>query len=99
MRFNDDQSSPNHVPPVVAYEHGDDGCSVSGGAVATRGLLKGRYVFADYCSGRVWSIATDVASPQMQLHFDGLDTPAAVVRAGDELFVLSLGGTIWRING
>jgi hypothetical protein len=99
MRFNDDQSSPNHVLPVVAYEHGDDGCSVSGGAVATRGSLKGRYVFADYCSGRVWSIATDVASPQMQLHFDGLDTPAAVVRAGEELFVLSLGGTIWRING
>jgi hypothetical protein len=99
MQFNDDQSSPNHVPPVVAYEHGDDGCSVSGGAVATRGSLKGRYVFADYCSGRVWSIATDVASPQMQLHFDGLDTPAAVVRAGEELFVLSLGGTIWRING
>ena len=99
MRFNDDQSSPNHIPPVIAYEHGDNGCSVSGGAVATRGALRSRYVFADYCSGRVWSIATDEQSPTMQLHFENLDEPAAVVRANDDIFVLSLSGTIWRLNG
>lgn len=99
MRFNDDQSSPGHTPPLVAYEHGDDGCSVSGGAVATRGALRSRYVFADYCSGRVWSIATDEQSPTMQLHFENLDEPAAVVRANDDIFVLSLSGTIWRLNG
>jgi hypothetical protein len=98
-RFNDDQSSRNHVPPVVAYEHGDNGCSISGGAVAVRGALQGRYVFADYCSGRVWSIAADESSPAMQLHFADIDTPAAVVRANDEIYVLALSGTIWRING
>jgi glucose/arabinose dehydrogenase len=98
-RFNDDQVSPNHVPPVVAYEHGDDGCSVSGGAVAVAGTLRGRYVFSDYCSGRVWSIATDTAAPEMVLHFDNVDSPAAVVRAGDAVFVLSLSGTIWRLDG
>lgn len=99
MRFNDDQSSPNHVPPIVAYQHGDDGCSVSGGAVVTRGSLAGRYVFADYCSGRVWSVATDEPAPAMQLHFSGLDSPSAVVRANDEIYVLSLGGNIWRLDG
>jgi glucose/arabinose dehydrogenase len=98
-RFNEDQVSPNHVPPVVAYEHGDNGCSVSGGAVAVAGALRGRYVFADYCSGRVWSIATDTAAPEMVLHFDNVDSPAAVVRAGDAVFVLSLSGTIWRLDG
>jgi len=98
-RFNDDQSSPNHAPPVVAYEHGDNCCSISGGAVAVRGALQGRYVFADYCSGRVWSIAADESSPAMQLHFADIDSPAAVVRANDDIYVLSLSGTIWRING
>ncbi|MGA1503615.1 MAG: PQQ-dependent sugar dehydrogenase [Ilumatobacteraceae bacterium] len=97
-RFNTDQSSPSHIGPVVAYQHGDDGCSVSGGAVAVSGALQGRYVFADYCSGRVWSIATDTASPTMTLHFDGLDSPSAVVRANDDLFVLSLSGTIWKLD-
>ena len=98
-RFNSDQKSPAHVAPIVAYEHGDDGCSVSGGAVATTGALRGRYVFADYCSGRIWSIATDIASPTMTRHFDGVESPVAVARAGDEVFILSLGGTIWKLNG
>ena len=97
-RFNTDQSSPAHIGPVVAYQHGDDGCSVSGGAVGVSGALQGRYVFADYCSGRVWSIPTDITSPTMTLHFDGLDAPSAVVRANNDLFILSLSGTIWKLN-
>jgi glucose/arabinose dehydrogenase len=98
-RFNEDQSSPRHVAPVYAYRHGDDGCSVSGGAVATRGALRARYVFADYCSGRLWSLPTDVAKPAAALHFDSLDAPTAVVRAADDIYVLSLSGTIWRLRG
>jgi glucose/arabinose dehydrogenase len=98
-RFNQDQSSPRHVPPVFAYRHGDDGCSISGGAVATRGALRNRYVFADYCSGRLWSIATDDAKPSVSLHFNALNSPSAVVRAADDIFVLSLSGTIWRLRG
>jgi len=97
-RFNTDQSSPSHIGPVVAYQHGDDGCSVSGGAIGVSGALQGRYVFADYCSGRVWSIPADTASPTMTLHFDGLDAPSAVVRANYDLFILSLSGTIWKLN-
>jgi sugar lactone lactonase YvrE len=99
MRFNDDQSSPRHTPPYLAYEHGENGCSVSGGAVATSGSLRSRYVFADYCSGRLWSVPTNAPSPTMQLHFVDLDAPVAVVRANGDVFVLSLSGTIWRLNG
>lgn len=47
-----------HVPPVAQYTH-SAGCSVTGGYVyrGTRaGALRGRYVYADYCSGRVWSM-------------------------------------------
>lgn len=98
-RFNEDQTSTAHVPPVVAYRHGDDGCSISGGAVATSGALAGQYVFADYCSGRVWSIATDEPRPDMVQRFAGVDAPVAVVRAHGDLYVLSLSGAVWRIVG
>ena len=46
------------VAPVAQYDHGK-GCSVTGGYVyrGTRApALRGRYLFADFCSGRVWSI-------------------------------------------
>ena len=96
--FNKDQKSSSHTPPLVSYKHGDNGCSISGGAVATAGSLRNRFVFADYCSWRLWSIATDESAPQMKLHFDDLDSPSAVVRANEKLFVLSLSGTIWQIR-
>jgi glucose/arabinose dehydrogenase len=47
-----------HVPPVAQYTHAK-GCSITGGYVY-RGTrvpsLVGRYVYADFCSGRVWSM-------------------------------------------
>jgi glucose/arabinose dehydrogenase len=47
-----------HRRPVAQYSHAS-GCSVTGGYVY-RGTkvpaLRGRYVFADYCTGRVWSM-------------------------------------------
>ena len=96
-RFNEDQVSPAHVPPVLVYEHGDDGCSVSGGAVAVTGALAGRYVFADYCSGRVWSIPVDGVNLVKDQLFEGLVSPVAVVRAGVDLYVLTLSGGVFRV--
>ena len=49
------------VWPVAEYRHGkraNQGCSVTGGLVHRgRGLprLRGRYVFADFCTGRLWT--------------------------------------------
>ncbi len=42
--------------PIVEYGH-EDGCSITGGTVyrGTVPALAARYVFADFCSGRVWS--------------------------------------------
>ena len=46
------------VRPVAQYTHAS-GCSITGGYVyrgkAVKGLA-GRYVYADFCSGRVWSM-------------------------------------------
>jgi glucose/arabinose dehydrogenase len=43
------------TPPILVYDHGL-GCAVTGG-YRYRGIiggLHGRYVFGDYCSGRIW---------------------------------------------
>lgn len=98
-RFNKDQTSAAHTPPVAFYQHGDDGCSISGGAVAVNGSLAEQFVFADFCSGKVWSIATTETSPKMKLHFENFDSASAVVRANNNLYVLSLNGSVWQIRG
>ena len=47
--------------PVLTYDH-DQGCSITGGVVY-RGravpVLQGRYVYADFCSGRMWTMSRD----------------------------------------
>jgi glucose/arabinose dehydrogenase len=44
------------VEPVAQYGH-DLGCSVTGGFIPSTGPLEGRYVFGDFCSGRIFSLS------------------------------------------
>jgi hypothetical protein len=64
--------------PVTEYTH-EEGCSVTGGAVY-RGegqpALAGLYVFADYCSGRVWVI--DPARDELREPTFALDSGRAI---------------------
>lgn len=99
-RVNEDVADPgNLVSPILVYEHGDDGCSVSGGAVyrgrAIPELVSG-YVYADYCSGKMWVI--DIATERNIMLLDGLDGPTAIREGPDgEIFVLEIGGTVSRV--
>jgi glucose/arabinose dehydrogenase len=56
-----DYCFPNQVPPIAGYAH-DKGCAVVGGRVY-RGhaipALRGAYLFADACSGRIWALVPD----------------------------------------
>ena len=46
------------VWPAVTYGHLRGNCSITGGYVYRGSVrrLRGRYVFGDYCSGRIWSL-------------------------------------------
>jgi glucose/arabinose dehydrogenase len=55
---NFDEPAPGHVPPVLELRHSDNFCSITGGyVVRDPGLpsLRGRYVYGDFCQGRIRS--------------------------------------------
>lgn len=54
--YERDSCEGDFVEPFWVYGH-DLGISVTGGYVATSGALKGRYVYGDFGTGRIWSIA------------------------------------------
>jgi glucose/arabinose dehydrogenase len=55
-------NDPSLQLPIVEYDHGAGRCSITGGTVY-RGTavpaLASRYVYADYCTGSMWSAAPD----------------------------------------
>lgn len=88
--------------PVITYEHGDDGCSITGGQIyrgAAIPALRGRYVYGDFCSGRLWSVAPDgkgVGTIRREAESVGQLTSFGTDAAG-ELYAVSGGGTISKL--
>ncbi len=91
------------VKPIFDYSH-DFGCSITGGYVY-RGSqypwLVGQYIFADYCTGIVWTTSRD-ASGQWHTRQIGKfnDTISSFGQDQDgELFVVGHGsGTIYKLT-
>ncbi|HZQ10157.1 MAG TPA: PQQ-dependent sugar dehydrogenase, partial [Anaerolineae bacterium] len=91
------------VRPIFDYSH-DFGCSITGGYVY-RGSrypwLVGQYIFADYCSGIVWTTSRD-ASGQWQTRQIGKfdDTISSFGQDQDgELYVVGhSSGTIYKLT-
>ncbi len=93
--------------PVHQYEHGSDGCSVSGGIVYRGSLpglagVRGRYVFGDYCSGKLWTLrkrgARFVRSEIGSMPNGAGLAIVAEGGTGQNLYVAGVdAGRIWRI--
>ena len=85
------------VAPIATYTH-DEGCSVTGGEVyrgtAIPGLY-GQYVFGDYCSSFVWTVAPD-GSVEQRLQLDSRIASFAVDHDG-EIYVLTFNGPILKL--
>ena len=91
------------VMPVVTYSH-SEGCSITGGYVY-RGsavpALKGRYIYGDYCSGRVWTLQISngkaVGVRQEAINVQHLSSFG--VDSAGELYAVSLDGTVYQVTG
>ncbi|MGI9539629.1 MAG: PQQ-dependent sugar dehydrogenase [Miltoncostaeaceae bacterium] len=104
-RFGGTLRGGGHVRPVAQYTHAQ-GCSITGGYVY-RGnrvrSLRGRYVVADFCSGRVWSMLAG-PRPRGFTEITGrLNRSLGAVTsfgegANGDLYVIS-NGTLYRFNG
>jgi glucose/arabinose dehydrogenase len=103
---------PTLVDPIFEYSH-SEGQSITGGFVyrgaALAASLRGRYFFADYVAGRIWSLALDQSgagsASDRREHTDELGGRSAIgnvssfgVDADGELYVVSYSlGTIFKI--
>ena len=97
-----DPCTPIGVQPVVEYPHLNAACSITGGYVYRGSALPeltGDYFYADYCDGSVHSIKypnvnvgdwTQLVSPGGGISSFGQD-------AKGELYILQLGGRVYRI--
>lgn len=92
-------SSGNLIDPVSEYAHTDGNISVTGGYVyrgSQPSALVGRYVFADFGSGRIWT-----AEPGTRIPRELADTGANIASFGQsnsgELYIVDLNGPLSRI--
>lgn len=105
--FNTDGciDASNYRFPVHAYQSNlPNGCSVTGGFVyrgATFPLLYGKYIYADYCSGKIWALEQNESEEWINTElFDG--PGGQYVSFGEdaqgELYLTSLGGNIFQVR-
>jgi glucose/arabinose dehydrogenase len=89
--------------PLLDYDHANGRCAVTGGYVY-RGsaipVLRGGYVFADYCSGEIWVVPASASAPASKVRL--LDTNLLISSFGEnargELLVTDLNGRVYRID-
>ncbi|MCE7939225.1 glucose dehydrogenase [bacterium] len=91
------------VAPILSYPHEDGNCAVTGGTVyrgAASPALWGVYLYADYCSGRVWGAARDSAGAWRSVPL--LDSSLAISSFGEdaagEVYATDLGGGVYRVR-
>ena len=90
-------------PPLLLYPHPKRGCSAVIGGYVYRGLrvpaLRGRYLYGDLCSGRIWSVRlSDGRATAWRREPLGVPQLASFGEdAGGEVYAVSLTGTVYRI--
>ncbi len=99
-------SIPGLRLPLLEYSHATNGrCAVTGGYVY-RGSripsLDGWYVFGDYCSGEILTVASTASSRQTPVRLFGTGSGRLISSFGQdwagELYVVTLGGTVYRLD-
>lgn len=101
-RYSGEPVKDGLIAPIAEYSHANGGCSITGGYVyrgETLKALNGVYLFADYCSGKIWSTFRDAAGTWQTNPF--IDTDFAISSFGQddagELYVINQGGSILKL--
>ncbi len=88
--------------PLLEYDH-SQGCSVTGGYVY-RGAefpeLEGVYLFGDYCSGKIWGVATQVGEQPRMVELATVDVRLSSFGEDEqgELYLLDMGrGVLFKL--
>jgi glucose/arabinose dehydrogenase len=89
------------TPPVTEYGH-DLGCTVVGGYVyrgSKHPALAGAYLFADYCSGRIFAIdpSSDAFREPVEVGDGGSGLSSFGEDTAGELYVTNLSGDVSRV--
>jgi glucose/arabinose dehydrogenase len=103
-RYEETPQGPGKlVAPVFEYTHADGSCTVVGGHVyrgKARPPLRGRYIFGDYCSGNVWSLAVKGGRARSvrrePFRISGLTSFGD--NAAGELFAVAEDGVLYRLT-
>jgi glucose/arabinose dehydrogenase len=99
----EDCSSEGLTLPVAEYDHLGGTCSITGGYVyrgAAFPFARGIYLFADYCSGRVWGLAPSASGWQTrELSYTEMDISTfGEDEAGELYFPYYTLGEIYRVR-
>jgi len=89
--------------PIHTYPHAGSACAITGGYVVRGGglgKLRGRYVYADFCRGRIRSLKPRFAKARGDRaigvrRIEGLSSFGVDDRR--RLYVAALGGGVWRL--
>jgi glucose/arabinose dehydrogenase len=101
-RYTPGESAPGHVRPVIQRFHDDGNCSITGGVVVrdrSVPALYGRYVFGDFCVGRVESakLRRGRATRQRRTRLRVPMLSSFGEDARGRVYVTSLNGPVYRI--
>jgi glucose/arabinose dehydrogenase len=101
--FNEDQRAPGAIEPVLTYGR-DGGCSVTGGYVVRDTALEslyGRYLYGDYCEGRLRSFTARPGEPADDDRELGVEVPGLSSFGEDvagHVYATSLEGPVYRLD-
>ena len=102
--FNSDQRAEGHVPPVLTYSRDEGRCSVTGGYVVRDPdlpALEGRYLYGDFCEGRLHSFTPRPGQPATDDELVNLTVPQLSSFGEDteaNIYALSLEGPVYRLE-
>ena len=88
--------------PVAEYTHDGGNCSITGGYVyrgSADPVLVGQYVFADFCSGRIWTLPEGGGTADLVQRADTtLQISSFGESEGGELYLTTIDGRLFRVE-